>query len=188
MADKHISNEEVRYSPSAPTRSIPVAAKLIPAQFFARLKELFDARRTKDHGTVYLTQKRRMPSSFPRLDLTGGCRNSHSNTKRNTVTFDLNSREATPTKVADDPLWDTHPPNPLPIIVRATNGKSKDKRDRKVKLSTIVQPDQLDSFYARYADVCKSGMSSLKPRDRSKRKKDKRKKKATGGGEGEKKA
>ncbi|KAB2575475.1 hypothetical protein DIS24_g4403 [Lasiodiplodia hormozganensis] len=140
MADKHISNEE----------------------FFARLKELFDARRTRDHGTVYLTQKR--------------------------LTFDLNSREATPTKVADDPLWDTHPPNPLPIIVRATNGKSKDKRDRKVKLSTIVQPDQLDSFYARYADVCKSGMSALKPRDRSKRKKDKRKKKAAGGGEGEKKA
>lgn len=107
------------------------------------------------------------------------------------MTFDLNSREATPTKVADDPLWDTHPPNPLPIIVRATNGKSKDKRDRKVKLSTIVPPDRLEAFYARYADVCKGGMSALKPRDRSKRKKDKRNKKknaATAGGEGEKKA
>ncbi|KKY24208.1 putative signal recognition particle 14kd protein [Diplodia seriata] len=135
-------------------------------EFFARLKELFDARRTKDHGTVYLTQKR--------------------------LTFDLESRASTPTKVADDPLWDTHPPNPLPIIVRATNGKSKDKRDRKVKLSTIVSPDGLEAFYARYADVCKGGMAALKPRDRSKRKKDKRNKKknaaTAGGGEGEKKA
>lgn len=104
-----------------------------------------------------------------------------------TVTFDLNSRESTPAKVADDPLWDTHPPNPLPVLVRATNGKSKEKRDRKVKLSTIVQPDKLEGFYARYADVCKAGMSALKPRDRSKRKKDKKKKK-TAGGEGEKKS
>ncbi|KAL1625012.1 hypothetical protein SLS54_003739 [Diplodia seriata] len=108
------------------------------------------------------------------------------------VTFDLESRASTPTKVADDPLWDTHPPNPLPIIVRATNGKSKDKRDRKVKLSTIVSPDNLEAFYARYADVCKGGMAALKPRDRSKRKKDKRNKKknaaTAGGGEGEKKA
>lgn len=139
MADKHLSNEE----------------------FFARLAELFDTRRNKDHGTVYLTQKR--------------------------LTFDLNSRESTPAKVADDPLWDTHPPNPLPVLVRATNGKSKEKRDRKVKLSTIVQPDKLEGFYARYADVCKAGMSALKPRDRSKRKKDKKKKK-TAGGEGEKKS
>ncbi|OJD32655.1 signal recognition particle 14kd protein [Diplodia corticola] len=144
MADKHLSNEE----------------------FFAQLKELFDARRTKDHGTVYLTQKR--------------------------LTFDLESRASTPAKVADDPLWDTHPPSPLPIIVRATNGKSKDKRDRKVKLSTVVPPDRLEGFYARYADVCKAGMAALKPRDRSKRKKDKRNKKknaaTAGGAEGEKKA
>ncbi|KAL0257827.1 hypothetical protein SLS55_006992 [Diplodia seriata] len=157
MADKHLSNEE----------------------FFARLKELFDARRTKDHGTVYLTQKRRTPCPAD-------------NSPKANVTFDLESRASTPTKVADDPLWDTHPPNPLPIIVRATNGKSKDKRDRKVKLSTIVSPDNLEAFYARYADVCKGGMAALKPRDRSKRKKDKRNKKknaaTAGGGEGEKKA
>lgn len=104
-----------------------------------------------------------------------------------TVTFDVTD---TPTneaaKVAHDPLWDTHPPNPLPIIVRATNGKSKPNRANKVKLSTIVQPDALEGFYARYADICKAGMTALKPRDRSRRKKDKKKKKA-GTAEGEKK-
>lgn len=92
-----------------------------------------------------------------------------------------------PTKVADDPLWDTHPENPLPVIVRASDtkeDKAKDgsRRDKpKEKFSTIVQPDALDRFYVRYAETCKAGMSALKKRDRTKRKKDKRKKAKTDG-------
>ena len=50
-----------------------------------------------------------------------------------------------------------------------------------MKLSTIVQPDDIEGFFARYAEVCKAGMQSLKKRDRSKRKKDKGKKKGKGG-------
>lgn len=84
-------------------------------------------------------------------------------------------------KVADDPLWDTHPPHPLPLIVRATDGATQDKERKKnkdkIKLSTVVQPDELEAFYARYAEVCKAGMGALKKRDRSKRKKTKGKKK-----------
>lgn len=74
---------------------------------------------------------------------------------------------------------DLEPPHPLPILIRATNGKSKEKRAKKIKLSTVVTPADLDAFYARYADVCKAGMTALKPRDRSK-KKAKAKKKKTG--------
>ena len=74
---------------------------------------------------------------------------------------------------------DLQPTNPLPLIIRATNGKSKEKRAAKVKLSTIVQPDELDAFYGRYAEVCKGGMTALKPRDRTKRKAKARKKKTT---------
>lgn len=74
---------------------------------------------------------------------------------------------------------DLEPPHPLPVLIRATNGKSKEKRAKKVKLSTVVDPAGLDAFYARYADVCKAGMTALKPRDRSK-KKAKAKKKKTG--------
>lgn len=101
------------------------------------------------------------------------------------VTFDTASAPSTPAaKVADDPFWDLHPPNPLPIIVRATDGKtqSKDRKKNKdkVKLSTIVQPDEIEAFFARYAEVCRAGMQSLKKRDRSKRKKDKGKKKKGG--------
>jgi len=55
---------------------------------------------------------------------------------------------------------------------------------KKVKLSTIVQPADLDAFYARYADVCKAGMTLLKPRDRRKNKlKTKKKSKAGGAGQ-----
>lgn len=57
------------------------------------------------------------------------------------------------------------------MLVRATNSKSKKSRADKVKLSTVVQPGDLESFYVRYADVCKLGMVPLlKPRDRSKKK------------------
>lgn len=97
------------------------------------------------------------------------------------MTFDTDAAP-TPEKVADNPLWDLHPPHPLPLIVRATDGKStkkdmKTKNKDKIKLSTIVQPDGIDAFFARYAEVCKAGLQSLKKRDRSKRKKDKGKKK-----------
>ena len=104
------------------------------------------------------------------------------------VTFDIDGAPSPPAKVADDPLWDLNPPHPLPLIVRATDGGStkkdrKTKNPDKVKLSTIVQPDDIEGFFARYADVCKAGMQSLKKRDRSKRKKDKGKKKKAQGAE-----
>lgn len=74
---------------------------------------------------------------------------------------------------------DLAPNTPLPIIVRATNGKSKRDRSDKDKLSTVVQPHELESFYVRYADVCKAGMGALKPRDKKKSKAKAKKKKAT---------
>jgi signal recognition particle subunit SRP14 len=65
------------------------------------------------------------------------------------------------------------------VLVRATDGKSqgkdRTKNRQKVKLSTVVQPDDIEAFFARYAEVCKAGMQSLKKRDRSKRKKTKKK-------------
>ena len=97
------------------------------------------------------------------------------------VTFDVNDAPTPPAKVADDPEWDLNPPNPLPLIIRASDGKTtkgdkKTKNPDKVKLSTIVQPNGIDGFFTRYAEVCRAGMQSLRKRDRSKRKKDKKKK------------
>ncbi|RAH44289.1 signal recognition particle 14 kDa protein [Aspergillus brunneoviolaceus CBS 621.78] len=71
------------------------------------------------------------------------------------------------------------------ILIRATDGNTgapnpkKAKTDKKtaagaaakkVKLSTVVSPEELEAFYARYAEVCKAGMTGLKKRDRSKKK------------------
>lgn len=118
-------------------------------------------------------------------------RSEYSDSKK--VTFDTELAPARPAKIPDDPLWDLHPPNPLPLIVRATDGETtksdkKTKNPDKVKLSTIVQPDDIDAFFTRYAEVCKAGMQSLKKRDRSKRKKDRSKKKKGAGAAEEKKA
>ena len=52
-------------------------------------------------------------------------------------------------------------------------------------LSTVVQTDELERVFIRYADVCKAGMSALKKRDSSgRRAKSKAKKKEKKGGNG----
>ncbi|KAI8950181.1 signal recognition particle 14kD protein [Xylaria longipes] len=111
-------------------------------EFFAKLVELFDSRKGKDHGSIVLTQKR------------------------------LSYDQALPEVADETVIPDLHPPRPLPILIRATNAKGKEDRKakQKIKLSTVVEPDALPGFFERYAEVCKLGMASLKPRDRSKRK------------------
>lgn len=99
-------------------------------------------------------------------------------TRRPSVTYDQPLPEPT-----DDTVFpDLHPPRSLPILIRATNAKGKEDRKgkEKIKLSTVVDPDALPAFFEKYAEICKLGMGSLKPRDRSKRKgKAKKKNKAT---------
>lgn len=76
-------------------------------------------------------------------------------------------------------IKDTEDSASYPVLVRATNGKSGDDRKagQRVKLATVVQSDDLDAFYARYAEICKAGMLALKPRVRTKRKAKSKKKK-----------
>lgn len=68
------------------------------------------------------------------------------------------------------PFSDLNPAEPLPILIRASNGKSKEHQSNKVKFSTVVEADDLEIFFLKYAEVCKQGMSGLKKRDRSKAK------------------
>ena len=56
----------------------------------------------------------------------------------------------------------------MPILIRATDGKGD--KGKKTKLSTIVEADELEGFFMRYAECWKAGMSGLKRRDRSGRK------------------
>lgn len=80
----------------------------------------------------------------------------------------------------EQPFPDLQTRSPISLLVRATNGTSgfnKEKKQARIRISTIVRPEALESFFARYSDICKSGMLSLKKRDRSKRKLKAKKKK-----------
>ncbi|KAJ5594247.1 signal recognition particle SRP14 subunit [Penicillium hispanicum] len=69
------------------------------------------------------------------------------------------------------------------ILIRATDGNTNapnpksDKvaksKSSKVKFSTVVKPNDLEAFYTRYAEVCKTGMTGLKKRDRKRKAKGK---------------
>lgn len=96
------------------------------------------------------------------------------------VTFSEIS-ESRPKLATSDLLQDLHPSKPLPIIIRATSGKSREHKADKIKLSTIVDAEALEAFFLRYAEICKSGMLGLKKRDRSKGKKKMKAKKKKGG-------
>ena len=83
---------------------------------------------------------------------------------------------SSPAPGEDASLADLHPSKPLPVLMRATNGKSGKDIKQKIKFSTVVQPENLEAFYTRYAEACKLGMQGLKKRDRSGKKKAKAKK------------
>ncbi|KAI1462965.1 signal recognition particle, SRP9/SRP14 subunit [Daldinia caldariorum] len=118
-------------------------------EFFLKLTELFDQKKGKDHGSIVLVQKR------------------------------LSYDQPVPEPTSETVLPDLHPPQPMPVLIRATNAKGKKRREDKIKLSTVVEPDALPAFFDRYAEVCKAGMATLKPRDRSKRKGKAKKKKGS---------
>ncbi|KAK3689996.1 signal recognition particle, SRP9/SRP14 subunit [Podospora appendiculata] len=124
-------------------------------EFFTKLAGLFESGKDKDHGAIYLTQKR--------------------------LSYDQDDALAKPT--AEDSFADLHPTKPLPVLIRASNNKGKKERGEKVKLSTVVEPADLEAFFGRYAEVCRAGMAALKPRDRTKRKAKARKKKVGGAGQ-----
>lgn len=89
----------------------------------------------------------------------------------------LNTSNRFAVSVNQDLLTHADDGGQTPLIIRATDGKSKRQKGLKAKMSTIVQPNDIDNFYVRYADICKSGMAALKPRDRSKKKARAKKKK-----------
>ncbi|CAN8104978.1 unnamed protein product [Discula destructiva] len=139
-------------------------------QFFNQLSELFESRKGKDHGSIFLTQKR----------LTFGTSAIHP-TKESPlvdVSSALSNDEPTSTST-------------YPVIIHATDGKGREPRKdgkgyqastqrNRVKFSTVVEFDALDTFYARYAEICKAGMIALKPRDRTKNKRKTKGKKKKG--------
>ncbi|KAL4960661.1 signal recognition particle 14 kDa protein [Aspergillus stella-maris] len=112
-------------------------------EFFNSLTTLLTNTSQKTRGSVYLTQT-------PLLN------NSSSETQPATQTPSILIR-------ASD--GNTNAPNPKTQGDLKKQDKKKQK-ESKVKISTVVQPADLEAFYARYAEVCKAGMTGLKKRDR----------------------
>ncbi|KAJ6178708.1 hypothetical protein N7519_009169 [Penicillium mononematosum] len=110
-------------------------------EFFKSLGELLSKTSQQVQGSVYLTQK-------PLIDVPGAT--------------STNSQPSILIRATDG---NTNTPN------LKKEGKDKAaKKSQKVKLSTIVKPDEIEAFYVRYAEVCKAGMTGLKKRDRRGRK------------------
>ncbi|KAL2868632.1 signal recognition particle 14 kDa protein [Aspergillus lucknowensis] len=115
-------------------------------EFFTSLTTLLTSTSQKARGSVYLTQK-------PLLS---------------TESTNAEQQTSIPPPIlirATD--GNTNAPNPK---ASSSQGKEKKKKESKVKLSTVVQPDELETFYTRYAEVCKAGMTGLKKRDRKQKK------------------
>ncbi|GCB17536.1 signal recognition particle subunit srp14 [Aspergillus awamori] len=108
-------------------------------EFFTSLTTLLSTTSQKTRGSVYLTQK-------PLLDST--------------------NTQSQPSILIRATDGNTNAPNPK--TAEAKKKVAKATSASKVKISTVVSPDDLEAFYARYAEVCKAGMTGLKKRDRKK--------------------
>jgi signal recognition particle subunit SRP14 len=166
MAKAHISNDEV-------CRSISRSKQI------ANIKTVLHSAHQDDGEEATKRPRIRLPHSKTPYVRSHTTLPSQYLTR--VVTYDQTAAKSPSEKVPGNPLSDLHPTLPLPMIMRASDGEtqSKDRVKNKdhVNISTIVQPDDLEAFFTRYAEVCKATMLSLRKRDRRKRKGDKSKKK-----------
>jgi len=154
-------------------------------EFFTKLSTLLSSK--KDHGSVFLTQKRLSydPSNPPPTKTikkparvikpqSQTSSLSKSTSKSNSTIF-TKTLQPPPSDLSDL----TPPSHPLPILIRASNGKSNDPRHdgKHIKFATVVESDELEAFFARYAECCKAGFTALRKKVRKgkKAKKDKAK-------------
>lgn len=112
-------------------------------QFFTTLTTLLSTTSQKARGSIFLTQK-------PLLNT------------------DTTNSSSTPSILIRATDGNTNAPNPKPSKAgdAAATKSKKPSTSQKVKLSTVVAPEELEAFYAKYAEVCKAGMTGLKKRDR----------------------
>ncbi|EWC45179.1 hypothetical protein DRE_06067 [Drechslerella stenobrocha 248] len=172
--------------------------------FFAKLSDLLASK--KDHGSVFLTQKRLSPydpsNAPPTKTLTRPAKvtkPSASAKKRPaaaaSTTFTRTAYPAATEENLRADLLALLSPVPStagtatesvpeteyspPVLIRATNGKSNDPRHdgKHIKMSTVVEADQLEAFFTRYAEVWKQGLVALKKKVRKGKKSKKSKKK-----------
>ncbi|KAF7167956.1 hypothetical protein CNMCM6106_003305 [Aspergillus hiratsukae] len=121
-----------------------MAAHLGHEEFFSSLSDLLSKTSQKARGSVFLTQKPLLPSNA-------------TNTSEET-----SSSSSLPPILIRATDGNTNAPNPK----TAKDESKKAAKTSKIKLSTVVAQEDLEAFFARYAEVCKAGMTGLKKRDR----------------------
>jgi Signal recognition particle 14kD protein len=62
---------------------------------------------------------------------------------------------------------------PYSLLFRATDGKTD--KSKRVKISTVVDPQSLEQFWSLYTECVKTGMSGLRKKEKKKQKKEKKK-------------
>ncbi|RHZ53647.1 signal recognition particle 14 kDa protein [Aspergillus thermomutatus] len=114
-------------------------------EFFSSLSDLLSNTSQKARGSVFLTQKPLLPSNI-------------------STSEETSSSSSLPPILIRATDGSTNAPNPK----TAKDQNKKAAKTSKVKLSTVVAQEDLETFFARYAEVCKAGMTGLKKRDRKK--------------------
>ncbi|CCG22024.1 hypothetical protein CORT_0B03130 [Candida orthopsilosis Co 90-125] len=117
------------------------------------LKQLNDAV-TNNNGksSIYLTQKRLASSS---------------NESSSSSIDDL------PTNVIPHNQIQNSTSYPILVRISMNSTNNKDKKQEKLKLSTVVETDQLNRFWQQYIRVLKNGFVGLKKKEKKKNKKSK---------------
>ncbi|EPS44663.1 hypothetical protein H072_1360 [Dactylellina haptotyla CBS 200.50] len=169
-------------------------------EFFGKLSDLLASK--KDHGSVFLTQKRlsydpsnppptktlTRPAKVTKPSAAGGKKRAASSKFTKTaypppteedLKADLLSLLSPSDPATSTASADGAEPSSLPILIRATNGKSNDLRHegKRIKFSTVVEAEQLEAFFTKYAETCKQGLTGLKKKVRKSKKSKKTKKK-----------
>ncbi|KAG5421350.1 hypothetical protein I9W82_000440 [Candida metapsilosis] len=124
--------------------------RLENSQFIKQLNESV----TNNNGksSIYLTQKR----------LTSSDESSNSS-----------NIDDLPTKVIPNQQIQNNSSYPVLVRVSMNSKNNKDKKQTKLKLSTVVEPDQLNQFWQQYIRVLKNGFVGLKKKEKKKSKKSK---------------
>ncbi|RLV92263.1 hypothetical protein JA1_003303 [Spathaspora sp. JA1] len=116
-------------------------------EFIKELTKVLSANNGKK--SVYFTQKRLSPA-LP-LD-----------SSADTTTGDL------PSNVIET---EGNNSNTYPILIRISmNGKDKNDKQNKFKLSTIVEPESLEQFWHDYIPILRAGFLGLKKKEKKKKK------------------
>ncbi|ETI29331.1 hypothetical protein G647_01784 [Cladophialophora carrionii CBS 160.54] len=125
-------------------------------EFLARLSTLLTSTHAQAHGSIYLTQKPLFAAADPDSASAAAADSAQILVRATNGVGRL--QKSTAVSKASKPKAKSSTP------VAAADTKPK------IRFATLVAMSDLESFYTRYADVCKKGMEGLRKRDKKKAK------------------